>query len=80
MPDDVRPPDEEIALLRGELAACRFCLSLALNMLSLGDARTRTTIREKIGLASVRTDDDRIREGFERFKQRLLETLPRDNS
>ena len=80
MPDDLLSPNEEIARLRGELAACRFCLSLALNMLSQGDPRIRSAIRDKIGLASVRTDDNGIREGFDRFKQRLLEALPSDET
>ena len=79
MADNGRSDEDEIASLKGELAACRFCLALALNMLTLGNAQTRSAIREKIGLASVITDDDRVREGFDRFKERLLESLPSDN-
>ena len=71
---------DEIERLRGELVASRFCLALALNMLSFGDPGTKAVIREKIRFASVSTDDDRVREGFDRFNHRLLETLPSDDS
>ena len=78
MPDDLPPEDDEIARLRGELAASRFCLVMVFNMLSLGDPRNRAAIRKQVCLASVSTDDDRIRDGFDRFKQSLLKAFPRD--
>lgn len=75
---------EEILRLRGELSAATRVLSVALTVLSFGDTDTIAAIRKDIEESSIDitaggiTLDRHWREGVQRFKDRLLQTLPSD--
>ncbi len=73
---------QELTRIRGELSAACAILGLALHLASHGDTET---IRSKIlefsadAVGGTLTDDPHWREGVERFKHRLLDSLPGKN-
>ena len=74
MPND---PYEEIDRLRGELAAARWCIRVLFRLsLALADDDAKSLIRGKLSDLNVVTDNDFVREGFERFKEKLLQRFP----
>ena len=69
-------PLEEIDSLKGELAAARWCIGFLYGfLLRFADDETRCAVLGKIGDINTLSDNDFIRHGSDRFKEKLLEQL-----
>ncbi len=77
--DDVNA--NEIERLKGEMsAACHF-IALTIHMLSLGDPKLTAVIHDHIKTTDTDTIDNLYwLEGVERFKKRLLTSIPSDKT
>ena len=74
----LRPIEEEIKVLQGEIAAATWAVALALHMLGGGaDSARMLTILRKID--EISEDGDLWGEGVTRFKKRLLKNLNLDS-
>ena len=77
---------KEILRLKGELSAATTFLALALEVLSRRDPVTLVAIRRKIADTPIDTAeggvtyDPQWREGVDRFKKRLSESLPSNDT
>ena len=77
---------KEILRLKGELSAVTTFLALALEVLSRRDPVTLVAIRRKIADTPIDaaegggTYDPQWREGVDRFKKRLSESLPSNDT
>ncbi len=80
MPSEQRSIDEEIKVLKGGLSAATMAIGLALGLINqLAGAEIQKAVLHKIDEADG-DGNDLWREGVDRFKKRLAETLSKHSS